>query len=117
MTKMLVAGASQSRRTAKIDGHRYFLAAVGDGAIETAGQINRRQWRAIEKPVETSTGLMQYKYSWRDSDPGAPARVKFATAEQIARWPELTAYRGQRERPALCWEIEIWPNAPKEALI
>ena len=115
---LLVDGAEQPARTSRIDGHRYRLAVVGQGAVEHAAELNRRQFQWVEKPmVDQNGGLHQYKYRWRDTDPGAPARVKWATPEQVQRWPELSAYRGLRERPALCWEIETWPEPPREPVM
>lgn len=108
----------QPVRTRKIAGERYKLRAVGEGSREIAEELNRRQWKQVERPIVTHDGKrMQYKYRWRETDPGAPARVTYATQSEVERWPELAAYRGQRERPAICWEIEVWPKAPSEPVI
>lgn len=104
-------------RMAKIDGHRYILVAVGEGAREAARELNSRQWRSVEKPFQYGDSLMQYKYSWADTDCGAPGRCKWATPQQVEKWEELSAYRGMRERPLLCWQIETMPEAPTEPVI
>ena len=80
-------------RTAKIDGYRYVLLAVGlDGISQQAQDINHAAGpRRVDKVSDTLT----YTYHWQDTDKGAPARVKPASKDQIARWPELTAWRGQ----------------------
>jgi len=108
----------QPIRTRKIAGERYKLVAVGSGCRELAQELNGRQWKQVEKPFRDQNGrLHQYRYHWRETDPGAPARVLFASQSEVDRWPELAAYKGQRERPCVCWEIEVWPDAPREAVI
>ena len=34
-----------------------------------------------------------YHYTWRDTDDGAPMRLKPAAMPAMASWPELAAYR------------------------
>ncbi len=86
-------------RTAKIDGFRYKLLAVGrryqDGLSAQARNLNQVAGRKIGS----------YTYSPRDTEKGAPARVKSATKTQVAKWPELSAYREAtyRDRPYLLW--------------
>lgn len=41
-----------------------------------------------------NAGIVTYTYYWRETEPGAPARVKPATANQ-KRWPELAPFAGQ----------------------
>jgi len=78
-------------RTAKIDGDRYVLIAVGtDGIYKQAEAINEANGPyEVHKISETLT----YKYWYRDTDKHAPARVKCPTKDQLARWPELAPWR------------------------
>jgi hypothetical protein len=126
-------------RTAKIDGERYRLAAVGmrSDVMPAATALNGRQWRAVERPTliigSESKGpdwtpatlaaaraagknawISQYRYSWSETDRGAPARVKYATRDQVARWEELKAWRGTPDERSVCllWEREEMPAAP-----
>ena len=71
-------------RTAKIDGYRYELAAVGEVGAEAS--------RLIEAAGKYA-GHGGYTYYWRETDKGSPVRVKCATRAQIAAWPELASYR------------------------
>ncbi len=130
-------------RMAKIDGHRYKLAGVGYELRAEARQINRLAgWKAIDRPslVIDSTGtrsddivgdlakalaaghdawISQYHYHWDDTDCGAPARIKYASKDQIARWSELTAYRDCEawKKPLLLWVREVMPEAPKQLML
>ena len=78
----------------------YALAGIG---------AYRDVWRAAEdicKAAPKRRLTATYSYTWSANEPGAPARVKAATAAQIARWPELEPWRN-RERwvppPHLLW--------------
>lgn len=59
--------------------------------------------------IDASMPEHRYHYTWRDTDGGAPARLKPATDDQIAKWPELAAYRqhadylGRMRKPHLLW--------------
>lgn len=70
-------------RTAKIDGFRYELKAVGEGVWEEAKRINQ------------AAGIkFIYASSSRDRCfANIPAKIRPATDTQIAKWPELAAYR------------------------
>lgn len=85
------ADGQRPERTAKIDGSRYVLLAVGcDGISEQARTLNRANGpRRVDKITDTLT----YTYFWEETDKHAPARVKPASKDQVARWPELTAWR------------------------
>jgi hypothetical protein len=82
-------------RTAKIDGFRYILKAVGrhwqDGLTTQARVINQK--------------AHPNAFHWSDTEKGAPARVKSATKAQVANWPELQAYQNAayRDWPYLLW--------------
>lgn len=99
-------------RNAKIDGFRYELKAVGTGLYNEAEAINRANgYRSIEKISDTLT----YHYWWHETDKGAPARLKNATKDQLARWPELAAYRekiAQLQAANECYAVYIkeWPE-------
>lgn len=133
---LTVDGATRPVRTSKIDGVRYALAGVGLRAdlVPDAKAINGQQWRAVEPAqtcIEASVGyfspeevaqarasgrkvwFVQYRYHWNETDAGAPARVKFATREQLAKWPELAGWRDRAtEGVCLLWKIETMPPAP-----
>lgn len=135
-------------RMSKIDGERYKLAGVGlrSDLIESAQNINGRQWKALDEP-ETVIGsegrnyadgsrrwteaeadaaraagktvyFSQYYYAWSETDSGAPARMKYATREQVEKWPELAGWKERaREGVCLLWEIEVMPKPPRELRI
>ncbi len=87
-------------RTAKIDGFRYRLAAVGD-VVGEGRRINRATPRGKQG---------NFTYYWADTDRGAPARVKPATDAQLASWPELASYHAEIAA------IKARPHAPIEYL-
>ena len=127
-------------RTCKIAGERYTFRAVGKyrDIIGHAAAINRAAgYRSIERPefiIDSSpartpediaraqemmrTGdprawVSQYHYVWKETEDGAPARVKNPTASQWS-WPELagwTADRGKVEISIL-WERITPPERP-----
>lgn len=128
------AGGERPVRTAKIDGERYELLAVGARreVIDQAGEINGAQFRSIESPslIIDGTGKQwseaeiadakargaelwwnQYSYSWSETDAGAPARMKYATPAQAEKWEELRGYRGDRN-VCLLWKRVQMPTAP-----
>lgn len=131
-------------RMAKIAGHRYKLAAVGmrSDVMPAAKELNGRQWRAVERPTLVIDGegkgvdwtphalaavraagkeawISQYRYHWTETDDGAPARVKYATREQLAKWEELKAWRGTPDERNVCllWEREEMPAAPSIKIV
>ncbi len=135
---------------AKIDGVPYRLLAVGRRAevFPAVQALNRSQWRGVDRPTlvidsegkgqnytpqqvaeARATGadvwFSQYRYTWGETDAGAPARIRNATPAQLNAWPELAAYRTpdpanpwQRwEGVALAWEREVMPPAPSEPIV
>lgn len=131
-------GGAKPERTAKIDGQQYRLLAVGlhRDLMAQASEINRRQWRSVEKPTVLidSTGanwtpaeieaarqagkrisFMQYRYTWSETDSGAPARIKSASASQ-RNWEELSGWKAERS-VYLLWERVTMPEAPAELVI
>lgn len=77
-------------RTAKIDGWRYELAAVGEYAA---------MYREAHDQLKNHTytiGNSSYRYHYRETDRNSPWRVKCASKSQMAAWPELAAYRENR---------------------
>lgn len=143
----------QPRRTAKIAGIMYLLEAVGmfDELYGKAEEINRQAgYKMIEEATlicdsrgtslhPDAQGLKekerleseghevywsQYLYEWQPTDDGAPARIKYSTENQIAKWPELTAWRvqdvaypHQRVRPALLWVRVVMPMMPSVLVV
>lgn len=104
---LLKAGAQQPGRTAIIDGARYRLAAVGKTDVYGGAEaINKSQ---------PKRKLGNYEYVWRETEAGAPARVRKATESQIERWAELAAAKEEiaaikSRRHAPIEYLRIWPH-------
>lgn len=79
------AGGEAPVRSAKIEEHPYVLAGIGPRRelYEEAERINN----AAPKQI-----FMGVAYPWRETERGAPARLKYPSKDQIRRWPELTAW-------------------------
>lgn len=87
-------GAAQPARTAVIQSVRYQLAGVGN--------YDSFWLTACELCHELAPGNAYYNGHER----GAPARRRAASRSEVARWPELAAYRGQpayEPGPDLLW--------------
>jgi hypothetical protein len=97
------ADGIQPIRTAKIDGFRYELKAVGIDVYVEAAAINHA---AGKKHVVI--GTWEHDYPWEINDKGAPARVKKATKSQLMGWPELASHKAEIAA------IEARPHAPIE---
>lgn len=101
------ASGIRPERTARIDGVRYVLKATAEDQTREvphlADAINKANPRTSGSQM--SSGAF---YPWTSTDRGAPARVKNASKDQLARWPELASYR---ERIA---EIRSRRHAPIE---
>ena len=83
---MRTADGTRPTRTAKIDGYRYELKAVGNRELyEPARHVNGQHTYTI--------GSSSYRYHYSETDKGAFARIKSATKQQFAAWPELKAAR------------------------
>jgi hypothetical protein len=97
-------------RNAKIDGHRYELKAVGGRELYAEAEaINK-----ANGPYRVETTAPFYKYWWHETDRGAPARLKPATKDQLARWPELAAARAEIDALKAAGEcaavyLRAWP--------
>ena len=135
-------------RTAKIGGERYVLVAVGEHRtlIEDAEELNRLAgYRCICEPevLFDNTGQHdpteaqiaearvkgvevqwhQYRYHWDYCKDGSPARLKFATKSQIAKWEELKAWRYMDDREvhhkgiSLLWKLVNMPVRPTTLLV
>jgi len=98
---------------AKIDGYRYVLAGIGMKECERGYTVNKE---ASPRKTDSYTANMlnevgeweevqrEYTYHWRETEPGAPARIKSATKAQVASWPELAEWRESKYvRPYLLW--------------
>ena len=132
-------GGEQPERTSKIGGHLYKLAAVGryGELIASASAINKAfGYRSVDRPlcVIGSTGgsftpeqialarergervwWQQYKYTWKETDDGAPARLKTASASQ-RRWAELQGWQGERT-VYLLWQRVTPPEKPSQSVV
>ncbi|MGO9014666.1 MAG: hypothetical protein ACLQF0_06765 [Dissulfurispiraceae bacterium] len=117
---LLSANGEQPVRQSKIDGHRYQMLAVGprselykqcDVLLKALppSSINRVTATSYltGEPVEK---IVEYKYYWSETDKGSPYRLKPATPQQCALWPELAAFKDLEVRdfyrisPCILWE-------------
>lgn len=96
-------------RTSKINGFVYKLVGVGSytKTRRAAKEMNDVSPKRVSKISDTLT----YTYYWRETDKGAPARVKRATQSQIERWNELANYKANpvpdydwQNQPYMLWE-------------
>jgi hypothetical protein len=107
---MRTADGARPTRNSKIDGIRYELKAIGDVYAE-AEAINKA---AGDKHVKI--GNWEADYPWQTTETGAPARVKKATKDQVAKWPELSSARQAIEAikstGRYCWHDidKVWPD-------
>lgn len=100
-------------RTAKIDGYRYELLAVGERKelIPVVSKLMRELPPYRDDVVKDTSGK-EYHYTshWRDTDKGSPYRFKYATQVQIANWAELNQFKGMDrceiycKAPSLLWK-------------
>jgi hypothetical protein len=132
----LVTGGPRPERTSKIDGYLYKLIAVGNARelYPEAAKINRSAgYKSVEKPRLIREGVeqktpeaiasalqaqgngedvwwAQYRYTWSETDIGAPARLKNASASQ-RKWDEL---KGWADAPSvtLLWQRVEMPERP-----
>lgn len=96
-------------------GDRYELVAVG--WVAELGELALRMnesggFRMIDAGIPDH----RYHYTYRDTDDGAPARLKPAASAAIEGWPELRAYRDHPDflhrirKPYVLWKkIEVPP--------
>jgi hypothetical protein len=102
-------GGVQPVRTAKIDGDRYSLLSVGllsDVGPQCSGLIKALPPYHVESVTDYEGKQHQYRYFWRETDPGSPYRLKAASVSQVQGWSELTAWRenARTVRPYLLWK-------------
>ena len=95
-------------RTSKIYKHVYELEAVGwyRDLYDLARARNRANGPYRVETIPADPEPIVYTYFYHETDNGAPARLKPATKDQIARWPELAAYRDlppSRNQAYLLW--------------
>lgn len=97
-------GGEQPVRACRIAGFRYELVAVGKfsdlytkaQAINEAGGFSSVDARMPEH---------RYHYTHKETEDGSPARLKPASAAQVEKWAELTAWKGKNaDRPYLLWK-------------
>lgn len=115
-----VAGGTRPERTSRIDGHVYKLVGVGRLAdlYKEARAINDGQgWKHVDKArltsVWTSDGekqlWQQYRYHWSETDKGAPARLKSASASQ-RNWKELDGWKDEHTVHLLWQRVQMPPR-------
>jgi hypothetical protein len=136
---LLNVGAARPERTCKIDGVRYKLAGVGNyrDLIGDARAMNRAAgWRSVETPTIVIDGIgqgftpadaataraegrkvefVQYRYSWSETDAGAPARLKSASASQ-RNWTELAGWK-ESAGVYLLWQRCEMPARPTQKIV
>lgn len=100
-------------RTAKIDGFFYKLifSSIGmpwkeyEEKMKTVpnfpcdcGKEHKAGLRTVEKGM--------WHYYWKETDKGAPYRIKPASKQQLEKWPELESYKNKNrwETVYLLWE-------------
>ncbi len=99
---------TQPIRTAKIDGHRYELLAVGE-RNQLWPEIDKLMKELPIKATDKVTDTLIYTYHWQYTDKGSPIRVKYATPIQVEHWEELTRFRGLSHREFILKNITlIW---------
>ena len=96
---LLISDGVQPNRTCKIDGFRYELVAIGKYSD------TYREGERTNKEEGTKKMIGTYTYYYNVTEPGALARVKCASAIQIANWKELEQYK-KMER------VELFYNKP-----
>lgn len=98
------ASGIQPARSSKIDGHAYVLKAVGEYG-DIACKARELNEAAGYREVIRINDELTYHYTWKDTDRGAPARMKPAPASHIAKWPELASVRDwpMHKKPYLLW--------------
>lgn len=108
----------QPTRTAKIAGVRYELAGVGDPALyRKAARLNH--WSVVGfsglNPLTDHVGKVYlYYYTWKDTEGGAPALVKYASQDQRAKWPELAAWK---DAPRYASVMLLWKRVDYAELV
>src|SRR5436305_4038375 len=93
------ADGVQPVRQAKIGGMRCELRGVGGDVEKQAREINMAS--GIQSPYIRGMLLGSYYGAASSRDPAyqcLPAKVRLATLDQVARWPELAAWRDTRDR-------------------
>ena len=128
-------GGERPERTSKISGDVYLLQAVGKrrDISSDATRINREAgFSSVDKPIYVieshgdktkadwdlareqgkDAWVMQYCGIWRETDDGAPARIKNPTSNQL-NWSELAGWKDDRE-VALLWVRVTMPERPSQ---
>lgn len=84
-------------RSSKIDGASYELKAVGWGMEHQREAERLNHWSVIgfgglDPVMQNGKCARLYYYQWRETDSGAPARLKPASKDQLSRWDELRGF-------------------------
>lgn len=87
------ADGTRPVRTAKIDGYKYELLAVGE-RHNLYPEVDKLIKALPLKATDKISDELTYHYHWHDTDKGSPIRLKYATPIQVEHWDELTAFRG-----------------------
>lgn len=103
---LLVGGAAQPLRTSRIDGVMYYLEGADKYrtlALAAHAENGAHGW----KDRDGRDAGHVYHYHWRDTDHGAPARLKPASKQQRANWPELAHLVGKPDVYLLWLRVEM----------
>lgn len=114
------ASGARPERTAKIDGMRYVLkatcvAGAPEYRSDPATSAARSDVYAECKRLNDAFGGRRFA-SWDTNVRHAPARIRNASKDQLARWPELASYRENifaiKDSGHYCMNdiIEAWPQ-------
>ena len=81
-------------RMAKIDGHMYQIKSIGsyNELYSEAKKVNDESGQSYGVSASGES------YPYRETDRGAPARLKAATQDQTQRWHEFSRFKGMDRR-------------------
>jgi len=88
-------------RTAKIDGLRYVLKATAVSGHRSSDHVLLVARSAVydeAQRLNEAHGGQTHWRSWDTNVKRAPARIRNAGKDQLARWPELASYRASIEQ-------------------
>lgn len=104
MSRVALPPRLNPNRTARIDGFRYQLKAVDyRNKLYTPAEAYNASFGCSRIDVSMSH---RWHYTWRETEKGAPARIKIATPAQLKKWGECKAFRDAPawEHVGLLWQ-------------
>lgn len=112
------ANGIRPERTAKIDGVRYVLKATAIADTRSKDPILEAAHSGLYSELQrlNATYAPERRFtSWDTNVRNAPARIRNASKDQLAKWPELASYRASIEAikasGQYCWNdiLNAWP--------